>query len=268
MFLKWVASFSHVDEETGSKMDLQNLATVICPSILYAKGRDAAREDSFTAIPVVTELLETQDEFYTVPDEFIPILNDQEYFANCTDMPCKDVMRKADTYLRLKQAGRSPFPGGSGMQPSGSGPGFANGRGGDGHDSRLNPQRSDPVLSRGRTPNVPNSEGFRSPPPLQTGGPSRSRERKQSMGDNPMSLGRMPPPPHGGFSHPSVTSPNPPSPRHQKPEQTWPMATPRPTPNAGNWSSGPDSRPSSFIRPNGDYFPPPANGRHSPASRF
>ncbi|EFP88891.2 uncharacterized protein PGTG_14230 [Puccinia graminis f. sp. tritici CRL 75-36-700-3] len=32
--MKWVASFSHLDEETGSKMDLQNLATVITPNIL------------------------------------------------------------------------------------------------------------------------------------------------------------------------------------------------------------------------------------------
>ena len=29
VFLKWVASFSHIDEETGSKMDLPNLSTVI-----------------------------------------------------------------------------------------------------------------------------------------------------------------------------------------------------------------------------------------------
>jgi hypothetical protein len=35
-----VPPISHVDEETGSKMDLQNLATVISPNILYAKGKD------------------------------------------------------------------------------------------------------------------------------------------------------------------------------------------------------------------------------------
>ena len=53
VFLKWVASFAHVDEETGSKMDLQNLATVICPSILYGKGRDVAHSESVDRKSVV-----------------------------------------------------------------------------------------------------------------------------------------------------------------------------------------------------------------------
>ncbi|KAJ1026300.1 hypothetical protein NDA16_002387 [Ustilago loliicola] len=48
-FLKWVASFSHIDEETGSKMDLPNLATVICPNILYSKGSDPTKDETFLA---------------------------------------------------------------------------------------------------------------------------------------------------------------------------------------------------------------------------
>jgi hypothetical protein len=66
IFLKWVASFSHIDEETGSKMDLSNLATVICPNILYAKGRDPNKDESFKAIRAVSELLEQQDRFWHV----------------------------------------------------------------------------------------------------------------------------------------------------------------------------------------------------------
>jgi hypothetical protein len=66
IFLKWVASFSHIDEETGSKMDLSNLATVICPNILYAKGRDPNKDESFKAIRAVSELLEHQDRFWQV----------------------------------------------------------------------------------------------------------------------------------------------------------------------------------------------------------
>ncbi|EIW79260.1 RhoGAP-domain-containing protein [Coniophora puteana RWD-64-598 SS2] len=111
VFLKWVASFSHLDESTGSKMDLPNLATVICPSILYARGRDAVRDESFGAIRVVTSLLENQDEFYTVPEEFLPILNDQDYFASSMDMPSKDFLKKCDTYMRLKASGRTPTAG-------------------------------------------------------------------------------------------------------------------------------------------------------------
>jgi hypothetical protein len=108
VFLKWVASFAHMDEETGSKMDLSNLATVICPSILYARGRDAVRDDSFGAIRVTTTLLEHQDEFFQVPTEFLPILNDQEYFSNSMDLPSKEFMKKCDTYMRLKANGRPP----------------------------------------------------------------------------------------------------------------------------------------------------------------
>lgn len=67
-FLFWVASFSHVDEETGSKMDLHNIATVITPNVLYAKSKDGSpvMEDSFSAIDVVQCLIENAEEFCQV----------------------------------------------------------------------------------------------------------------------------------------------------------------------------------------------------------
>ncbi|KAG5219904.1 LIM-domain-containing protein [Salix suchowensis] len=113
VFLKWVASFAHMDEETGSKMDLGNLATVICPSILYPRGRDPRDESfgPFGAIRVVTALLEDQDLFLTVPEDFLDIINDKEYFASAVDLPGKDFMRKCDTWLRSKgRAGASSGP--------------------------------------------------------------------------------------------------------------------------------------------------------------
>jgi hypothetical protein len=106
VFLKWVASFAHMDESTGSKMDLGNLATVICPSILYSRGRDVGRDESFGAIRVVTTLLERQDEFFAVPDEFLAILHDQEYFSSSMELSSKDFMKKCDTYMKLKSSGR------------------------------------------------------------------------------------------------------------------------------------------------------------------
>lgn len=68
-FLFWVASFSHVDEDTGSKMDLHNIATVITPNVLYAKTKDgvpAAMDDSFSSIEVVKSLIENCSEFCQV----------------------------------------------------------------------------------------------------------------------------------------------------------------------------------------------------------
>ncbi|KII87444.1 hypothetical protein PLICRDRAFT_113200 [Plicaturopsis crispa FD-325 SS-3] len=111
VFLKWVASFAHMDEETGSKMDLGNLATVICPSILYSRGRDAGGDQSmgaFGAIRVVTALLEHQDDFFAVPEEFLGILHDQDYFQNSMDLPSKEFMKKCDTYMRVQASGRAP----------------------------------------------------------------------------------------------------------------------------------------------------------------
>ena len=66
IFLRWVASFSHVDEETGSKMDLHNLATVITPNVLYSKSKDPMKDESFLAIEAVMGLLEYQDDFCVV----------------------------------------------------------------------------------------------------------------------------------------------------------------------------------------------------------
>ncbi|GAA5838870.1 hypothetical protein JCM11251_003724 [Rhodosporidiobolus azoricus] len=105
VFLKWVASFSHVDEETGSKMDLQNLATVISPNILYAKGKDPARDESFSAARVVHELLELQDDFWEVPPECLSILNDQELFANPSQLTSKEILARAENHVRLNGRG-------------------------------------------------------------------------------------------------------------------------------------------------------------------
>lgn len=55
-FLYWASSFSHVDEESGSKMDIHNLATVIAPNILYSTKPGV--DDSFLAIEVVNSLIE------------------------------------------------------------------------------------------------------------------------------------------------------------------------------------------------------------------
>ena len=60
-FLAWVASFSHVDEETGSKMDAHNLATVMAPNLLYSSAKVAPVDDSFLAIEAIRRLIEYND---------------------------------------------------------------------------------------------------------------------------------------------------------------------------------------------------------------
>ncbi|KAG0314437.1 hypothetical protein BGZ99_008133 [Dissophora globulifera] len=102
LFLRWVASFSHVDEETGSKMDLHNLATVITPNVLYSKSKDPIKDESFLAIEAVMGLLEYQDEFCVVPEDLSLILNDQDLVESSMDLSSKDILKRCENLVRAK----------------------------------------------------------------------------------------------------------------------------------------------------------------------
>lgn len=80
-FLVWFSSFAQVDEESGSKMDLHNVATVIAPNILKdqapkASGKEQlgfkadknliSEEGYFLAIEAVHSLLEYNDQMCEV----------------------------------------------------------------------------------------------------------------------------------------------------------------------------------------------------------
>ena len=110
VFLKWVASFSYRDEETGSRMDLNNIATVICPSILYSKSGNAAKDESFMAIEVVSELLATQDEYYRIPWDLLFVINENIFtiFARELDLPPKEIHRHCQKYLNARAKGLPP----------------------------------------------------------------------------------------------------------------------------------------------------------------
>jgi hypothetical protein len=60
-FMNWVSSFSHVDEESGSKMDTHNLATVITPNVLHSGKDSVPVDDSFLAIEAVHSLIECNE---------------------------------------------------------------------------------------------------------------------------------------------------------------------------------------------------------------
>lgn len=73
-FFGWVASFAHIDNETGSKMDVHNLATVITPNILYSHSENETTfnergEGYFLAIEVVNNLIEAHEELCVVPPD-------------------------------------------------------------------------------------------------------------------------------------------------------------------------------------------------------
>lgn len=66
-FLKWVATFHQVDEESGSKMDVHNLATVIAPNILYSNTKTLQLDgDPYSVVEAVQDLITYNEEMCLV----------------------------------------------------------------------------------------------------------------------------------------------------------------------------------------------------------
>lgn len=238
VFLKWVASFAHMDSETGNLMDLPNLATVIAPSIMRARGRDPMRDETFGALRVVTNLLENQDEFFLVPEEFVQVLQDQEYFTNCMELPGKDFLKKCETYTKVKgMNGRLPPSNGQYNGPT-------NGT------SRHPPMLTSPISER-------------PPPNTPFGSDSRSRQQLPPQPPHPMQTGM----PQVSDMHTSPSSPSLPQGMMQNLQRTPPMEEWHPPrmrdPNASS------SRPPSFSdapRPSFDNTQASSSSPHLPSA--
>ncbi|KAI8369158.1 hypothetical protein EDC96DRAFT_504096 [Choanephora cucurbitarum] len=100
VFFRWVASFSHVTGNVGSRMDIPNLARVIAPNILTANHKDPLKDDSFASIRVVEVLLESYEEFCLVPDDLEPFLEDPNLSE--VDMSPKEFLKRVEQTVRLK----------------------------------------------------------------------------------------------------------------------------------------------------------------------
>ncbi|KAI9798957.1 MAG: hypothetical protein M1833_004310 [Piccolia ochrophora] len=93
-FLNWASSFSHVDEESGSKMDVHNLATVITPNILYSTNKSSGMDESFLAIEAVHSLIEFNEAMSAVPEDLQSILNDNTLFNGSADITTKEILKR------------------------------------------------------------------------------------------------------------------------------------------------------------------------------
>ncbi|KAI5809630.1 hypothetical protein DFH27DRAFT_153739 [Peziza echinospora] len=95
-FLNWAASFSHVDEDFGSKMDIHNLATVISPNILRTKESKEGQpeETTFLAIEAINTLIEYNEQMCEVPEDLLSMLNDSNLFAGSADLTTKDILKR------------------------------------------------------------------------------------------------------------------------------------------------------------------------------
>ncbi|KAI9506346.1 hypothetical protein BX070DRAFT_187531 [Coemansia spiralis] len=106
-FLTWVATFSHVDEQTGSKMDVLNLATVITPNILYADVKEPTRGDrddtfSFEACNVIQQFMEAGEHLWMLSDMVIAFLRDNasEFAEGTSELNTKELLRRCERQIQ------------------------------------------------------------------------------------------------------------------------------------------------------------------------
>lgn len=105
VFFRWVASFSHVTSDVGSRMDIPNLARVIAPNILTANSKDPLKDDSFASIRVVEVLLESYEEFCMVPDDLEIFLQDPN--LSDVDISPKEFLKRVEQTVKHKSPGSS-----------------------------------------------------------------------------------------------------------------------------------------------------------------
>lgn len=103
-FFTWVAQFAQVDEDSGSKMDEHNLATVVTPNVLYSKNSESGMDDSFAAIETVHAMIKYSGEFACVPEDLMLILHDTSLFSNSADLTTKDILKRCEDKLGSRTA--------------------------------------------------------------------------------------------------------------------------------------------------------------------
>ncbi|KAI5866854.1 RhoGAP-domain-containing protein [Durotheca rogersii] len=97
-FLKWVATFHQIDEDTGSRMDVHNLARVIAPNILYTNNKSPSFSDEpMVAVSCVEELIQFNEEMCMVPVELMDILGDSSLFNSNGDITTKEILKRIES---------------------------------------------------------------------------------------------------------------------------------------------------------------------------
>ncbi|KAI0164799.1 RhoGAP-domain-containing protein [Xylariaceae sp. FL1272] len=97
-FFKWVATFHQVDEDTGSRMDVHNLARVIAPNILRANVKTQSFSDEpMTVVACVEELMQSNEEMCMVPAEIMDILSDSTLFSNNGEITTKEILKRIES---------------------------------------------------------------------------------------------------------------------------------------------------------------------------
>ncbi|KAK0628431.1 hypothetical protein B0T17DRAFT_588549 [Bombardia bombarda] len=94
-FLKWAGSFHQVDDDSGSKMDIKNLATVIAPNVLFDRTKLANLDNEpIYSIDAIEILVTHIEEMCLVPDDLVDALNDQSLFNSNVDLTTKEILKR------------------------------------------------------------------------------------------------------------------------------------------------------------------------------
>jgi hypothetical protein len=113
-FFSWVASFAEIDEETGSKMDIHNLATVIAPNVLIPKSAatdgngngnstttgniQQSGEGFFYAIEVLNQMIEQHEELSIIPDDVLQLYERCNFTKD--NLTTKEINQKIEKVLQ------------------------------------------------------------------------------------------------------------------------------------------------------------------------
>lgn len=103
-FMKWVSQFADDAGGGGSKMHTVNLATVIAPNILYSKSKDPTKDESFHAIECVTIMIQNAEEFATVPEDFIPLLQNLSYEEGDMELNVRHILKKCEVVMKMRRS--------------------------------------------------------------------------------------------------------------------------------------------------------------------
>ncbi|ORX53859.1 RhoGAP-domain-containing protein [Piromyces finnis] len=86
LFLKHISTLTDNNNNSGTKMNAENLATVIAPNILYSKYKDPAKDESLLAIKAVRKLIDYPELSFIVPENIVKMLNLNEEKENTGDI--------------------------------------------------------------------------------------------------------------------------------------------------------------------------------------
>ena len=110
VFLKRVSSFETIEDDIETQSYLFNFARAIGPGVLFSDHHLHISMTKYEgewkmyhfAASAMAALLRNQDRFFTVPEEFLPLLHDQDFLASCMGLSSKELLKRCERYMQIK----------------------------------------------------------------------------------------------------------------------------------------------------------------------